>query len=203
MSNPDVRVFVTLPSNPGTNDGIIDLMINAGTVPYYIKYFKQNNSGTYIIAHEVKSSNTGDEDFLNAGVGTYRIEIADAHCAFLSLDVVVSFDCNCPLPVLYYNDAGCYLHWNPECQNGYSYTLEKLSGITWAEIQTQNAQHPIQSNGSFRLKFSRPGCNTQYSDVVATACLMPPSCMCTPPYYSILRHHVLYHGPILHHAKVL
>lgn len=186
VSNPDVRVFVTLPTSTESSDGIIDIIINSGTSPYYIQYFKKDNSGGYTLIHEVSSYNNGDEDLLNASVGTYRVEIADAYCAFLSLEVVVSFECDCTYPVLYYNSTECFLHWNPQCENGFTYTLEYFSNNNWVEQQTLDARFPIQSNGNYRIKLTREGCSVQYSEVVTTSCSLPIECRCIPPSISYI-----------------
>ncbi len=96
----DVRVFVTAPSSPGANDGVIDLFIDEGNAPYFITYSKDDGSGSFSLEYEITAQNNGDEDYLNASEGIYRISITDAHCASLSLDIIVSLDCTCNLPIL-------------------------------------------------------------------------------------------------------
>lgn len=185
MSNPDVRVFVTLPSNPGANDGIIDLMINAGVAPYHIKFSKDDGSGNFNIEYEVTAENTGDEDYQLASVGNYKIEIVDIFCANLTLDIVVSMECNCPTPLLNYDDINCALSWQNDCEengSGYEYALQfKINGVFYTISTSANTYAiPQGSNGEYRLMVSKTDCPEIYSDVITTSCASS-SCTCNIP----------------------
>ena len=121
---------MTAPSSPGANDGVIDLFIDEGTAPYFITYSKDDGSCSFSIEYEITAQNNGDEDYLNASEGIYRISITDAHCASLSLDIIVSLDCTCNLPILNYEDAECLLYWQNDCEedgSGYTYFLQHQS----------------------------------------------------------------------------
>jgi hypothetical protein len=178
----DVRVFVTLPSSPDHNDGIIDLWIQAGTAPYYITYAKDDGSGNFVIVHEVMATNNGDEDYLNARVGTYKVSITDAYCAHLILDVVISFDCPCELPVLIHDPVLCNLSWDTPCvDNQYTYALQTMEGGQWVDIINPDNPHHNLTIGDYRLAVSKSGCATVYSDPVSVSCSPNQECVCTPP----------------------
>ncbi len=188
-SSPDVLVFATLPSNPGSNDGLIDLMINAGTAPYQIKFSKDDGSGNFQVEYEVTAQNIGDEDYNLASVGNYKIEITDAHCASLILDIIVSMECNCELPILNYDASSCSLSWGEICNEtgtGYAYFLQYNGNGTWTDIQVAGSSYIIPSggNGEYRLKVSKESCPDIFSDEVSVSC-STTSCTCTAPSLSV------------------
>ena len=184
-NNPDVRALVILPTSDTATNGLIDLIISGGIAPFQIEYFKVNTQGNPVSIQKTIAINNGDEDLLNVSVGLYKVSITDMYCKHLSLDIIVSLECNCDIPVLSYNDMDCSLSWVSTCrQNGseYIYTLQKKSGNTWSDIQVVGSPYSIPSggNGNYRLKVSKNSCPDIFSPIVTTSCT-PSSCSCNAP----------------------
>lgn len=136
MSQDDIEAFAILPSSPSDHNGVIDLVLNSNTDPYNIKYFKDDGTGIFNLVYEITATENGaGEDFESASLGNYRIEIQDNYCGAIVLNVTLSLECNCTVPILNFEASQCVLTWDEVCNElgqgfEYSWTYRKICDHT-------------------------------------------------------------------------
>lgn len=115
--------------------------------------------------------------------GTYRLKAHNDSCGTFYGNPLSAIGCTSPCacnPVL--NKIGCHLTWQNTCP-GYVYALQiKSVGGNWITVNYANSPFSfVGKEGVYRLKLSKQGCDSKYSNEIDATCNSYANCDCYSP----------------------
>jgi hypothetical protein len=153
--NPTLTLSGCILSGSSTGTG-------CNTYNYNLQFSLNGSSGWTVVSTGLGGSSFSYTPTLN---GYYRLVMTHATCDYIvgvNVQVTCVNECTCIPSAL---TGGCQLAWNG-CP-GYLATLQKYNGTTWDSITVTSPFSPIHNNNSdglYRVKYSKSGCPTQYSN---------------------------------------
>lgn len=121
---------------------------------------------------------TGGLTYNGSQNGQYRVLLTKSGCANETSNTITvtcfSTGCDCA-PTLALNSM-CELVWSTTGCSGYTIFMQMLINNAWVDIATNPSspwEVPNNQNGTYRLKATKSGCPTYYSNPVNVQCSIP------------------------------
>lgn len=101
-------------------------------------------------------------------------------CVFVHIVPLDGGRCDFDPPILVLDNNNCSLSWSNPLQDSTEVNLQKLVGTSWINIGGNSSPFITQSNGTYRLVFSKIGCEDVISEFIDVTCVTEEPCIEDP-----------------------
>jgi hypothetical protein len=101
-------------------------------------------------------------------------------CVFVHIVPLDGGRCDFDPPILVLDNNNCSLSWSNPLQDSTEVNLQKLVGTSWINIGGNSSPFITQSNGTYRLVFSKIGCEDVMSELIDVTCVTEEPCLEDP-----------------------
>lgn len=101
-------------------------------------------------------------------------------CVFVHIVPLDGGRCDFDPPILLLDNNDCSLSWSNPLQDSTEVNLQKLVGSSWINIGGNSSPFITESNGTYRLVFSKIGCEDVMSELIDVTCVTEEPCLEDP-----------------------